>query len=1101
MLHMRLACVAAALGLLAVPGSRILSAQPAQVDATLLPVIYDRQDGSHFTRWTALDAAGRSYDLDSTSTSAAALDALPVGASLRLTLVRDGARLSVARWEPGAPTRRAPGPRDGTPFAATAASSPWADTPFSGALPVLVIPCAFSDAGPTSATRAAMERAMNDEFPGVGAFIASASGGLASLAGTRVLDWVTIPERVNEWFVNRTMSIDPTRFSSNLARDEAFAGRCLAEAQRRDPALTAQPYLAIQMMLSVNLGASWAYLAPVPINSVDATRRIRLVMNSDWAATSPGVQAHELGHTLGLRHTFGPYGVEYDSRWDVMSNASQGYDQTSQLRYGTLFNGWHRMRLGWAGADAVANVPLTAMHDTILLGTAASGASAVRAARLELAPIGPGTARVLTLEARRRDEAFEAALPREGVVLHRVTGQTAIVVDRDGNGDPNDDGAVLRPGERWEDDQEGVAIEVLEERPEGFRVAIARRSAFRIVATSSRRLQLGRPYQDSLGVLGGVEPVRLSAEALPPGIRLDTARRMLTGTATQAGPFTIRLRATDATGAETAHEIAALVDPLEAMAGPMVREGRVGEPRVDTLAFYRFGPGFNGRTCIMSNGASGAPRGMRLEVVLARDSVVAALLRGTPTEVVDADYPFGLCADAFVDERSWRLRFRIRPGRLIVAGDSLRSARIEGVPGADTLRLGGGEGAPLPAARWRITAGTLPDGWRLDSLTGIASGVAHAAGTFSATVQAIAPGDSTTALLRWTILSALELGESPWGATLPVGLPRYDTLRVLSRAGAPSWRVRAGALPTGVTLTTDGRLIGAPTTIGAFQVLLEVRAGAATRSLPLTGRVERVPLHATWASADTLIMQGDVLLDSLRLADGDGSVVTVQVSPDSLPPGLSFDPSSRLLFGRPQAIGAWRVPVTVVQGTQRIELSRTLRVTPMASLAEDSLPTATAGFPFTHRIIPVVQGGGTVTVRADGAALPGGLTLSQDGEISGTPDALGNGAASLVLEIVRSETTYEVPVTVRWTVREVALDAVSVFDALLGVRPLDVEPARGFDLLGNRNDRLDVGDVLRWLVRRGVLSPTASVQDVMPALRTMLHKPNGKLSRVSSGTP
>jgi len=387
-----------------------------------------------------------------------------------------------------------------------------------------------------------------------------------------------------------------------------------------------------------------------------------------------------------------------------------------------------------------------------------------------------------------------------------------------------------------------------------------------------------------------------------------------------------------------------------------------------------------------------------------------------------------------------------------------------------------------------VSSGTLPDGWRLDSLTGIAAGVARAAGTFTATVQAVAPDDTATATLRWTILPALELGEAPWGRSLALGAPRLDTLSVFSRAGTPAWRVSAGALPAGIILTTDGILRGTPTTSGPYSALLEVRAGAATRTLALAGLVERVPLRALWATTDTVLVQGEVALDSVRLLDGDGSPVTLSLSADSLPPGLTFDAARRLLFGRPRTVGTWRVPITVTQGVQRFELVRTLRITPLASLAEDSLPTATTGFTFTHVVTPTVRGSGTVTVREGATRLPGGLVVSADGRISGIPDTLGSGASTLLLDVTRPDGQYEVPWTVRWTVREATIDAGAVFDALLGIATLGPDPLRGLDLLGNRNQRLDVGDVLRWLVRRGVLSPAASTQEVMPALERMMRE-------------
>jgi hypothetical protein len=298
--------------------------------------------------------------------------------------------------------------------------------------------------------------------------------------------------------------------------------------------------------------------------------------------------------------------------------------------------------------------------------------------------------------------------------------------------------------------------------------------------------------------------------------------------------------------------------------------------------------------------------------------------------------------------------------------------------------------------------------------------------------------------------------------------------------------VRAGALPAGITLSPQGVLRGAPSVVGPFQAELEVRAGEATRTLALAGLVERLALQASWATADTLVLQGDLVLDSIRLRDGDGTPIVVALDRDSMPPGLNVEAERRLFFGRPQVVGTWRIPFTVTQGQTRLTLTRTVRVTPMARLAEDTLPTATAGYPFAHMLQPLVTGGGTLTFRPQ-EALPAGLQVAPDGRVTGVPDALGAFERPVVLEVTRGDGQYLVPLTVRWRVRDVPLDAAALFDAVLGVRALGAEPTRGLDLLGNRNDRLDIGDALRWLVRRGVLTPTASVQEVLPALERLRH--------------
>src|SRR5256885_930369 len=67
------------------------------------------------------------------------------------------------------------------------------------------------------------------------------------------------------------------------------------------------------------------------------------------------VWAHEMGHTLGLPHSSGPYSQTYDSRWDVMSypfataNATFGHVAEETISY-------HRDGLGWIPAERKATV-------------------------------------------------------------------------------------------------------------------------------------------------------------------------------------------------------------------------------------------------------------------------------------------------------------------------------------------------------------------------------------------------------------------------------------------------------------------------------------------------------------------------------------------------------------------------------------------------------------------------------------------------------------------------------------------------------------------------------------------------------------------------
>jgi hypothetical protein len=64
-----------------------------------------------------------------------------------------------------------------------------------------------------------------------------------------------------------------------------------------------------------------------------------------------------------------------------------------------------------------------------------------------------GTPNYYTVE-RREFVGFDLAVPGEAIVIHEVRpgrSRPAQVVDPDGDGDPNDDGAIWIPGEKWTD--------------------------------------------------------------------------------------------------------------------------------------------------------------------------------------------------------------------------------------------------------------------------------------------------------------------------------------------------------------------------------------------------------------------------------------------------------------------------------------------------------------------------------------------------------------------------------------------------------------------------------------------------------------------------
>jgi uncharacterized repeat protein (TIGR03803 family) len=123
----------------------------------------------------------------------------------------------------------------------------------------------------------------------------------------------------------------------------------------------------------------------------------------------------------------------------------------------------------------------------------------------------------------------------------------------------------------------------------------------------------------------------------------------------------------------------------------------------------------------------------------------------------------------------------------------------------------------LPPYTWQLTAGPLPPGLQLNSTTGLISGTPTALGQFSFTITV---SDSENNPDKVPVTFNLKVAgplQVITGSPLPaaaVGVPYSSTL--VASGGTPpySWSFGnnvAGNVPPGLSLTTDGTLVGMPT--------------------------------------------------------------------------------------------------------------------------------------------------------------------------------------------------------------------------------------------------------------------------------------------------
>ena len=501
-------------------------------------------------------------------------------------------------------------------------------------------------------------------------------------------------------------------------------------------------------------------------------------------------------------------------------------------------------------------------------------------------------------------------------------------------------------------------------------------------------------------------PTSYTASPLPAGLVLNSSTGAITGTPTAAGVTAVVLTATNPTG--TSSPVTVTTTIAAAGIAPVITSATTAPGTVGTV-FTTYTITATGTPTSFT--ASPLPAGLVL------NSSTGAIT-GTPTAagitsvVLTATNATGTSSPVTVTTT--------------IAAAGLAPAINSATTAPGTVGTAFTYGITATGSPTSFTAGPLPAGLVLNSLTGAITGTPTAAGVTGVVLTATnATGTSSPVTVTTTIAAAGLAPVVNSATSAPGTVGTVFATYLITATGSPT-SYAASPLPAGLVLNSlTGAITGTPTAAGVTAVMVSATNSIGTSSaVTVNITIAAVGLAPVITSTTSGYYPGTVGMPfpTYTIA-ATGSPTSFSVT--GIPPGLVLNPLTGAITGTPTAAGTYPLTATATNsfgsGTSVFAIAIYAAVVVPVITSPTSAPgtvgTAINTFPITATGVPT-------SYTATG--LPPGLTIDPvTGAITGTPTAAG----TFVATITATNSAGSSSVTMTWVIAPFGYSHIVNFSA------------------------------------------------------------------------